>query len=152
MIFNDCPAQLSASSLVFQAAWRRVETREVTGGPGGGSGTCNPQRRISFQGMLVLNFQGAHLFICQSGEMVWNYVKRCFTVRSWEGEGRTPCWLRLLRWPLPVASTSPFHVTNLTLTWPPSRKTRKKASGSRELGSTFSSEDWMLANMASLKK
>lgn len=151
MIFNDCPAQLSASSLVFQAAWRRVEKWEMTGGGGGGgSGTCNPQRSVSFQGMLVLSFQGAHLLICQSGEMVGDYAKGCFTVRIWEGEGRAPCWLRLLHWPLPVASPSPFHVTNLT--WPPSRKTRKKTSESKELGSTFSPEDWMLANTASLKK
>lgn len=84
--------------------------------------------------------------------MVWNYVKRCFNSQELGRRGQGSLLAEAFCCPLPIASTSPFHVTNWIFPWPPSRKTRKKASGSRELGSIFSSEDWMLANMASLKK
>lgn len=132
MIFNT--AQLSASSLVFQSAWRRMED-------GGGIGDrekewdTHPQGGISFKVLLVLSFQctqfAFHLSKWRnSEEWCWGLFQGNESGR----EGRATYWLRGVSpgfFFLLITSASQFCFTKLkSCTGLPAEKPERRLLGS----------------------
>lgn len=133
MIFNT--AQFSASSLVFQSAWRRLEDGEGMG-EGERSGTHSPQGGVSFKVLLVPRFQCTQLFASHlskwrnSEEWCWelfhgNESGREVTATYWL-RGVSPGFFFLL-----ITVASQFCITKLkSFTGLPGEKPERRLLGS----------------------